>query len=160
MAVVVVGRDWCLSRFSIIKWLEIIFSCVIIGLIAPGTNFWEGYAYMIAVGAISLIVAFFSMVYYFAGFHKTYERVPYVGCEAFLNILCVLLNIVCFGLAIYDTQMMYNGNWNVHGFPDRSYVWRDRLTAVAVISGLNAILFFLSCTYADQQHFKIAFWSV
>jgi len=160
MAAVIVGRDWCMSRFSLIKWLEIIFSIIIIALIAPGTQYWEGYAYIIAVGIICLLVAVFTMMYFFAGFHNTIEKVPYVGCEAFFNIICVLLNLACFGVAVYDTVQMYNGSWTVHQFPYQTPEWRDRLTSIAVISALNAIAFFFSCSYSDQQHFKVAYWAV
>jgi len=160
MPAVIVGRDWCMSRFSLIKWLEIALSIAIIVLIVPGTQYWVGYAYMIAVGSVCLVVALFTMLYYFLGYHSTIEQVPYVGCEAFFNIICVLLNLACFGLAVYDTVMMYQGSWTVHTFPYQTPEWRDRLTAIAVISALNAIAFFFSCTYSDQQHFKVAYWTV
>jgi len=145
-----------MTRFSIIKWLEIAFSCVIFGLTVPGINVWEGYTYMFSVGCIGLIFVLLSLIFYVGGMHK-HERLPHVQIEYFMNVLCLLLNLACFGLAVYDAVQMGNGNYSDHSFPTLTHrpEWRDRIAVVSAFSAFNAILFFLTCSYADQSTFKV-----
>jgi len=155
-----VGVGYCTSQFAIIKWLEIAFSCIILALSLPGVNIWEGYTYMFSVGCIGLIFVFLSLVYYTAGVHRRGGGLPSMQVELFMNVLLMLMNIAVFGLAVYDASKMGRGIYTEHNFP--SYPgrqeWHDYMATISAFSILNAILFFISCGYADQATFRTRYW--
>ena len=74
-----------------------------------------------------------------------------------MNVLCLLLNLACFGLAVYDAVQMGNGNYSDHSFPTLTHrpEWRDRIAVVAVrfFCFLNLLINFVKLCNVVQIFF-------
>jgi len=109
------GCGWCFSTLAALKWMEIICCCVIIGLLNDflyGRNF---YAFIMFTAAFCLAVTFLLLVVYFFLIHGgAFRDLPWISIEVGFNFLALLLFIVTFGLAVWDTVEMFNGKDNSH----------------------------------------------
>jgi len=148
---IVVRLSYCFSTIALLKWLEIIFSILILALVHPGHDYWGGYAYLVFVGAFSLAVAGLTLLLYFINFHSTLASLPWRSMEIAMSFLCVLVNLAGFGVAVYATAELFNNRGHHPYFYGDYREWRNKMAAVSAFTGANGVLFLFSCLYAQQR---------
>jgi len=141
----------CYSRLAILRWIEIAFCCVILGLICEGCYGWNGYPYIIAISAFCLAITFFILCLIFIGYH------PSINSDFIFNILACLMFAAAFAIAVYDTTRLFDRNYDHHRDSGRGWYpsgmeanWRNRMAAVAAFCAANGILYAITALYVKR----------
>jgi hypothetical protein len=141
----------CFSRLSLIRWVQIAFSIVVLVLIQPGIYGYSGYPYILAASAFCMAGTFLLLLVIFLGVY------PSVLTDFLFNLLACLMFIAAFVVAVYDTVQIFDGNWAHHKTHGRGWEpvgwteeWKDRMAAVSAFCGANAILYAITTSYINR----------
>jgi len=118
-----------------LKWIEIAFCAVALGLSAAGVKGYGGYAYIVAETAFCIAVSFVFLLLTVLKFGWAFQL------EKFFCVFCFALNAAALGIAVYCTVVLFEdgGDRNVtwHGGND----WHHRMAAVSAFVGAAAVLY-------------------
>jgi len=118
-----------------LKWIEIAFCAVALGLSAPGVKGYGGYTYIVAETAFCIAGTFLFLLLTALNFGWTFRF------EKLFCVLCFALNAAALGISVYCTVVLFDDaddrkvTW--HGGND----WHHRMAAVSAFVGAAAIMY-------------------
>jgi len=137
------NTGYCLSRQGILKWLEIIFCVVVLGLIADGKDGYGGYPYILAASAFCAAATFILLILIFVDFKWKLQF------ELYFNVFCTILMLVAFGLAIYCCLVLW-GHVKDGKVNAPTTDWKERMAAVAAFSGAAGLVYLYDALLASK----------
>jgi len=138
------NTGYCLSRQGILKWLEIIFCVIVLGLIAVGIDGYGGYPYILAASAFCAVATFVLLILLFIDFKWKLKF------ELYFNVLCTILMLVAFGIAIYCCIVLFGHVNDSKVNHVNSKDWKERMAAIAAFSGAAGVVYLYDALLASK----------
>jgi hypothetical protein len=139
---------YCASRQGILKWIEIAFVAVALGLVAIGVHGYGGYTYIVIETAFCLAATLLLMILISVGFRWN------LGNERAFNLLCFVLNAVAFGVAVYCTVVLF-GDATDSRVTWHSSDWHNRMAAVSAFTAAAAIVYLYDAALARDLNMAV-----
>jgi len=135
--------SYCTSSQGILKWIEIAFCCVALGLVAAGVNGYGGYTYILVETAFCVAATLLLLLLLVIGIHWNLRY------EKFFNLLCFVLNAAAFGVAVYCTVVLF-GHAKDSSVTSHANDWQNKMAAVSAFTGAAAFVYLYDALLANR----------
>ncbi|VIO92547.1 Uncharacterized protein BM_BM10317 [Brugia malayi] len=130
---------WCFTKISILKWLQLVCSLVIIIFISDGRYQWFIYTVIFFISVLLILCTSLTLLMQYIGIKNIYN------IEVIFNLIAFSLSLLAGSVLTYDLIKMVSGSFTHHRYLPPTNIgkdsWKNRI-AVCTIFLLLKTLFY------------------
>ncbi|CAG9532370.1 unnamed protein product [Cercopithifilaria johnstoni] len=133
---------WCISKISVLKWLQMVCSLVVVIFLSDGRYQWFMYTVVFFISIFLIMSTSLTLVIQYMGIKNIYN------VEVIFNLVAFSLCLLAGSLLTYDLIKMVAGSFAHHRYLPPTYIGRDswmNRVAVCIPASEDALLSNIIC---------------
>ncbi|KAM3723111.1 Cellulose synthase-like protein [Dirofilaria immitis] len=130
---------WCLQTNTILKWLQMVCSLVVVIFINDGRYQWFIYTVVFFISIFLIICTFLTLLMLYMGISNVYS------VEIIFNLIAFSLCLLAGSLLTYDLIQMVSGSFAHHRYLPPTYIgknsWKNRIATCTVFFLLKTLFY-------------------
>uniref|UniRef100_A0A915C4J5 MARVEL domain-containing protein n=1 Tax=Parascaris univalens TaxID=6257 RepID=A0A915C4J5_PARUN len=145
--------SWCISKQSILKWLQIIVCIVLAVFLLDGRVQWHFYTFAYVTAILLMICSFLLLLAIF--FELPATNKIWLCVEIGFDLVACLVCLIMTAVLIYDFVLMTSGRFGHHRYMPPVSVgragWKNRIVICSVFYAFNTAFYLLSLLVTSRE---------